>query len=154
MNTNVHSLIHKKNANKLPYNHKFYILAYMLLNLQTIIRKFCFNACKDFDLIFLLTFKIEPHLNTQTSLIHFTLSRRIYTHIQTKRVRHQRLAFMRLYIQSYKRAFHTHIRKCISTYLQTDMVRTIQACYESCVHTFLLNRHKTSIISLYNLQTS
>ena len=69
MNTNVHSLIHKKKANKLPYKHKFYILAYMLLNLQPIKRKFRFYTCKDFDLIFLLTFTIEPHLNTQTSLI-------------------------------------------------------------------------------------
>ena len=126
----------------------------MLLNLQPIIRKYCFYTCKDFNLIFLLTFTIEPHLNTKTGFFHFTLSRKIYTHIQTKRITHYRLAFICLYIKSYKRAFHTHIRICISTYLQTDMVRTIQTCYDSCVHTFLLNRHKTSIISFYNLQTS
>ena len=80
MNTNVHSLIHKKKANKLPYKHIVYILAYMLLNLQPIIRKFCFYTIKDFDLIFLLTFTIEPHLNTQTSLISLhTFKTNIYT---------------------------------------------------------------------------
>ena len=85
MNTNVHSFIHKKNANQLPYNHKFYILAYMLLNLQPIIRNFCFNTCKDFDLIFLLTFTIEPHLNTQTSLISLhTLTTNTCTHSDKK----------------------------------------------------------------------
>ena len=85
MKTNVHSLIHKKNANKLPYKHKFYILAYMLLNLQPIIRKFCFYSCKDFVLIFLLTFTIEPHLNTQTSLISLhTFKTSLYTHSDKK----------------------------------------------------------------------
>ena len=85
MNTNAHRLIHKKNANELPYKHKFYILAYMLLNQQTIIRKFCFYTCKDFDLIFLLTFTIEPHLNTQTSLILLhTIKTNIYTHSDKK----------------------------------------------------------------------
>ena len=153
MNTNSHSLIHMKNANKLPYKHKFYILAYMLLNLQPIIRKFCFYTCKDFDLIFLLIFTIEPHLNTP-AYFHFTLSRRIYTHIQTKRVRHYRQAFICLSIKSYKRAFHTHLRICISTCLQKDVECTLQACNYSCVHTFRLNRHKTSMICLYNLQTS
>ena len=39
MNTNVHSLIQKMNANKLSYIHKFYILAYIILNLQSNIRK-------------------------------------------------------------------------------------------------------------------
>ena len=85
MNTNVLSLIHKKNANKLPYIHKFYILAYMLLNLRPIIRKFCFYTCKDSDLIFLLTFTIEPHLNTQTSLLSLqTFKTNIYTHSDKK----------------------------------------------------------------------
>ena len=85
MNTNVHSLIHKKNANKLPYIYNNYILAFMLLNLQSIIRKFCLHTCKVFDLIFLLTFKIEPHLNTQTSLstLH-TFKTNIYTHSDKK----------------------------------------------------------------------
>ena len=89
MNTNVHSLIHKKNANKLPYKlaymQQFYILAYMLLNLQPIIRKFCFYSCKDFVLIFLLTFTIEPQLNTQTSLISLhTFKTSLYTHSDKK----------------------------------------------------------------------
>ena len=88
MNTNVHSLIHKKNANELSYKQKFYILAYMLLNLQTIIQKFFFYTCKDFDLIFLLTFMIEPLSNTQTSLISLhTFKTNTYTH-SDKKVRH------------------------------------------------------------------
>ena len=136
MNTNVHKLIHKKNAKKRPYIHKFYILAYILLNLQSIIQK-------DSDLKFLLTFRIKPHLNTQTSLhsLH-TFKTNIYTH-SGRSFRQYRPAFIRLYIQSYKRAFQTHIRKCISTCLQTHMNRTLQACNDSCVQTFLLNRHKT-----------
>ena len=39
MNTDVHSLIHRKNANKFSYIPKHYILAIILLNLQSIIRK-------------------------------------------------------------------------------------------------------------------
>ena len=57
----------------------------MLLNLQPIIRKFRFYTCKDFDLIFLLTFTIEPHLNTQTSLISLhTFKTNLYTHSDKK----------------------------------------------------------------------
>ena len=85
MNTNVHSLIHKKNANKQTYIHKFYILAYMLLNLQPIIRKYCFYTCKDFNSIFLLTFTKKPHLNTKTSFFSFqTFKTNIYTHSDKK----------------------------------------------------------------------
>ena len=85
MNTNVHSLIHKKNASKQTYMHKFYILAYMLLNLQPIIRKYCFYTSKDFKLIFLLTFTREPHLNTITSFFSLhTFKKNIYTHSDKK----------------------------------------------------------------------
>ena len=57
----------------------------MLLNLQPIKRKFRFYTCKDFDLIFLLTFPKEPHLNTQTSLISLhTFKKNICTYSDKK----------------------------------------------------------------------
>ena len=143
---------------RMQINYHTYInFTYLLTYFETfyqLYEQFFLHTCKGFDLIFLLTFKREPHLNTQTSFhsLH-TFKTNIYTY-SDKRIRQYRPAFIRLYIQSYKRVFHTHIGKCIATCLQTDMDRTLQACNDSCVHTFLLNRHKTSIINLYNLQTS
>ena len=85
MQTYIVLYIRRMQLKKLSYIHKFYILAYMLLNLQPIIRKFCFYKCKDFDLIFLLTFTIEPHLNTQTSLLSLhTFKTNIRTHSDKK----------------------------------------------------------------------
>ena len=65
---------------------------------------------KRFYLLDLLTFEIQTHVKYQLA---FT------SHIQTKRITHCRLTFIRLYIQSYKRAFHTDIRICRSTCLKT-----------------------------------
>ena len=77
MNTNIHGLIHKKNANNLPYINKFYI--------------FAFNSTKSFAythakilLIFLLTSKYN-HMYTQTNLHSFhTFKTNIYTHSDKK----------------------------------------------------------------------
>ena len=75
MNTNIHSLIHKMNADKLPHIHKFYILAYILLNWQSIIRKLLLPHRQRFYLLVLLTFKIQPQVFFKTN---------IYTHLDKK----------------------------------------------------------------------
>ena len=78
-----------------------------------------------FYLLVLLTFKIQAHVNTQTNLhsLH-TFKTNVYTHSDKKNT-HYRLAFIRLYIQSYKRAFHTDIWRCINTCLKTYIVSKI-----------------------------
>ena len=55
-----------------------------------------------FYLLVQLTFEIQAHVNTQTN--HHSLHT-----FRQKKITHYRLAFIRLYIQSYKRAFHTDI---------------------------------------------
>ena len=84
-------------------------LANLLLNLQSVVRTNLLTQTQSFYLLFLLTYKIQPHVNIKPTYIHITLSRRIYTHIQTKRITHYRLAFIRIYIQSYIHAFLAHI---------------------------------------------
>ena len=85
MKTNIHGLIHKKNANNLSYIHKFYILAFILLNLNSILRKVLLTHMQRFYLLVLLTYKIPPHVNTQTNLhsLH-TFKTNMYTHSDKK----------------------------------------------------------------------
>ena len=85
MNTNIHSVKHKKNANKLPYIHKFHILAYIFLNLQSMIRKVLLLHMQIRYLIVLLTFKIQPDVNTQNNLHSLqTFKTNINTHSDKK----------------------------------------------------------------------
>ena len=58
----------------------FLHLANLLLNLQSVIRTNLLTQTQSFYLIFLLTYKIQPHVNIKPTYIHITLSRRIYTH--------------------------------------------------------------------------
>ena len=85
MNTNIHGLIHKKIANNLPFIHKFYILAYILSNLHSILRRVLLTHMQRFYLLVLLNFKIQPHVNTQTNLhsLH-TFMTNLYTHSDKK----------------------------------------------------------------------
>ena len=58
----------------------------------------------------------------------------------------------------YNRTTFKHTNQLTFTsHSQDEYIHTFrqnESGYDSSVHTFLLNRHKTSIISLYNLQTS
>ena len=68
------------------YNKKnqFYKLANILLNLQSVVRKNLLTQKERFLKIFLLTYEIQPHINTKPTYIQFTHSKRIYTHSDKK----------------------------------------------------------------------
>ena len=96
--------------------------AYILFNLQSIIRNFILlTHMQKFYLLLLLTYKIQPHVTHKRTWFQFSLWRRIYTQIQAKRIKYSRLAFIFKYRQSFIHNFHTDIQICIKTCLQTDM---------------------------------
>ena len=117
-------------------------------------RKVLLTHMQRLFLIILLTFKKQPHVNTQTNLISLhSFKTIVYTHSDKKN--HPLQTGIHTSLHTILKTRLSYLYRNMHKYLPTNnMDCTLQACNYSCVYTFRLNRDKTSITKLYNLQKS